>query len=94
MTVSGFTKGRTYLAKSPNRRFYIIQQVGMKSWKATCFTHVEPEGGVFFEEYTGNGKSLFEKLNEDGFEFRATYTNGKLREYMFEILQHGRWKDI
>lgn len=88
-----FEKGRVYLAKSPSRRFYIIQQVGMKSWRATCLSHVEPEGGLFFEEYTGNGKSLLEKLDEAGFEFRTILTNGGLRQQMFEILKYGRWKE-
>lgn len=90
-----FTKGRTYLASGNGLAYkYIIHQTGLKSWRATVFSHVCPVESVAVIE--GNSMTLYEKLKNrlgDIIDIRGYHTDSTLRQAMFNILKTGKFDE-
>jgi hypothetical protein len=90
-----FKKGFTYLVQV-GTYFYIVQQTGHRTWAATVFTHVCPDQAV--AEFTGNGKALYEKLEQtcfiigQDFKPRAYVNNQNMRGDMFNVLKYGEFR--
>lgn len=85
-------KGNTYIVKGTDVNYwYIVRQIGQKSWVATPFTHTHViEGKGFFK---GNGLNILEIMSKEigAINICRSFTvNSKLREAMFNILQYGR----
>jgi len=95
-----FTKGMSYIFNGKLRIKYIVHQTGLKSWRATVFSHVMVDSLEWnFVVLEGNATSLFERLievtnsEEDGYEVRAYNTNESLRKDMFNILKFGKFEE-
>lgn len=95
-----FTKGMTYIALGQSGQRYVVHQTGLKSWRATIFTHVSTnEAWWKHAVLEGNASSLYYKLEKmcvaDGksFEVRAYNTDESLRKDMFSILKFGRFEE-
>ena len=94
--IDKFSTGYTYLAKV-GKGWYIVQQVSMKGWVATLFTHTCNDSFEDERHFKGNGVSLFnemEKANEDEMTVFKFTQNKTLREAMFDILKYGEWKSL
>lgn len=97
-----FTKGMSYIVTGGNKRRYLVHQTGLKSWRATVFTHVINIDKQWDKAVLeGNATTLFEKLKElydkngsgVGFEVRAYNIDSNLRKDMFDVLMYGYFKD-
>jgi len=81
-----FKKDFTYVVKSGKGHWYIVKQTGMKSWVAMNFANARlPEYDL--EVMTGNGKSLYAKLNptvEESF-----LSNEPFRRTVFNVCKYG-----
>jgi len=94
-----FIKGYAYLARvgDTTRKWYLIQQSGMKSWEALLFSHISLNHEETF--FHGNSETLYEKLatehKKNGGEDRVIEVwkfnhNKDMRRAMFDILKTGR----
>ncbi len=96
-----FTKGVSYIVTGGNNRRYIVHQTGLKSWRASVFSHVISLSVQWDRAVIeGNATTLYEKLKKlhhdaggEGFEVRAYDTDSGLRKDMFDILMCGYFKD-
>lgn len=88
--MAGFKKGLTYILYSEDKKhWYIVKQVGMKSWIATNFTHldIDPDNYTFRH----NALDLWKMLKPRG-DYKVCTENNSFRKYMFDILQYGHFK--
>jgi len=86
-----FMKGITYVIYSGTKgHWYLVKQVGMKSWIAMNFTNVDiSEDKEFFR---GNAQSLWADLKPRD-DFKECRQNKELRHAMFDVLKYGYFKD-
>lgn len=96
-----FTKGRSYIVTGAHKQRYIVHQTGLKSWRASLFTHiVKDDRGWKYAVIEGNATTLFDRLKSindsdptTNFEVRAYNTDTYLRKDMFDVLMYGCFKD-
>jgi len=82
-------KGYMYLAQG-GTRWYVVQQIGQRSWSATVFTHVADNMGSSSYGHIANAPNMTTWLHEQGAgDFYAFDSNPKMREVMFNILKTG-----
>lgn len=90
-----FIRGYTYIVGGHRRSFkYLVQQTGLKSWRAMVVSHVNPTWELTLLE--GNATTLHEKLQKmfaEDFECRRYNANSMLRKDMFNILQYGKFDE-
>ena len=92
MVRASFKTGFTYIVRDPKRSlWYLVQQVGVKSWVATNFTHI----GLGYEDkiIKGNGGALYLMLDvipTKGDSYFKTSDQRDLRIKMFNVLKFGR----
>lgn len=98
--MSKFIKGNTYIVTGAFGQRYIVHQVGLKSWRASLFTHVtKDDRGWDYGVLEGNASSLYQRLlsicdtdEKSVFEVRGYNTNNSLRKDMFDILKFGEFR--
>lgn len=88
-----FKSKNTYLAKA-NGKWYIVQQISMKGWVATLFTHGDADSFEADRHFKGNGVSLWNELkslasDEDDFFVYQTRNTIDMRQKMFNVLKYG-----
>ena len=84
-----YEKGYIYIVKSENNIWYIVQQVGKRTWVATAFAQLELD-----EEdrvVSGNGTVLPRELKAQVTRrYRdSEYDKAKFRACLFNILKYG-----
>ena len=84
-----FDTGRSYIGKLENENmWYVIQQKGMKTWVATCFSHVISTYDQHLASFTGNGKLL--RANFEWEEVYSFMSDAAFRHAMFNVLKYGQ----
>ena len=81
-----FKKGMIYLVLAENSLFYIVRQVGQRTWVAINFTHASLDWEDIFK--SGNSKALLEDLNPSKVKGFGN-DNAEFRREMFNILKYG-----
>jgi len=83
-----FEKGSTYVLYSETKKhWYMVKQVGMKSWIATNFTNIEISQDNY--QFRSNGVDLWNELQPRD-DWRIGVTNAHFRSLMFNVLKYGR----
>ncbi len=87
--MSRFETGYTYIVYDPNKLlWYLVQQIGAKSWVATNFTHLTLAYARRIVK--GNGVGLYNELGVDRDDGYIRTTNQRqLRMALFNILKYG-----
>ena len=91
-----FTKGRTYIVCGNAPVKYLVQQTGLKSWRAMILTHVvSNDVGWGHAVVEGNATTLYQKLDSlcGTIDVRGYSTHNTLRKALFNILKFGRFEE-
>jgi hypothetical protein len=89
-----FNKGFTYLGRmlDGTNRWFIIHQVGQRSWSATCFTHAQGLDTPNHVMVLNSGAlyAKFEKANILTYQVGNPEATKRMRGDMFNILKWGQ----
>ena len=78
--------GNTYLVYDNIKYWYIVKQIGQKSWRAFCFSHNDvPYNLAIFE---GHSQNIVDKIYSGAVPIRC-FSDRELRSKMFNILEKG-----
>lgn len=95
MARASFKTGKVYIVRDSHRAlWYMVQQVGSKSWIATTFTNAEVNWGDRLLK--GNGTALYSFIMEDNqycYEFDVLSGTVAMRKAMFSILKYGKVRE-
>ena len=83
-----FEKGSTYVLYSETKKhWYMVKQVGMKSWIATNFTNIDVAQDMY--QFRSNGVDLWNELKPRA-DFKPHTVDKTFRKSMFNVLKYGR----
>jgi len=83
-----FVKGYTYILYSETKKhWYVVKQIGMKSWVATNFTNIDVEPKLY--QIRSNGVDLWNDLQPRD-DWQSSTSNKHFRAMMFNVLRYGR----
>ena len=88
--MSGFQKGNVYVVSSRNGYWYIVRQVGMKSWVAMEISNNDLPN-LEYGFFKGNGQSLWTLLDPLDYKRVPTIASHKtvLRRALYTVARYG-----
>ena len=88
-----FEKGYIYIVQVDNKHWYLVRQVGMKSWVSFNIAHLGIEQNRVTKR--DNGVDLWASMKPTAYKkFVDVPSEQKLfRQYMFDVLRYGYFKD-
>jgi hypothetical protein len=88
-----FEKGYIYIIRTYSGFWYLVRQVGMKSWVAYNFANLNMDRADIL--YRSNAVDLWKKLKPIVFRKVGDFDANKAeyRKLMFQVLQHGTFEE-